>query len=46
MEFWMQVLGTILILLGLFNFKFDKVCIILGFILWFVTYFSDDDDYM
>ena len=47
MEALMQIIGTILIGLGLFPAVLPTIAIpsiMVGFILWFVTYNEDDDN--
>ena len=46
-EAYLQIIGTVLILLGVLPAT-DKAsavpCILIGAILWFITYYNDDDD--
>lgn len=47
MEAYMQILGTLLIMIGVLPTVSPKIAIasvVVGATLWFITYYSDDDN--
>lgn len=47
MEAYMQILGTLLITIGVLPIANQKIAIasvIVGATLWFITYYNDDDN--